>query len=785
MSKIKKISSIENMAVFKSFDWNKTLRDKGNNIISFAETNIFYGRNGAGKTTLSRIFRALETGRLSDKYQSPKFYVDFEDNSQLTQANLTGHNHCIRVFNEDFINENLKFFIDENAGISSFAVLGDNNSEITTKIKQLEDEIGNREQNQGLYAHLIQAEIDFNQANAVLSNTEKNLETLLYKKANDENFGIKHNSIFQQANYKVPKLKADIEKIRQNGSYILLENQQDIFKQQIKEESKKNIQEIPIPKFNITRFNQQTKDLVEQQITISEPMQELLNNNLLESWVRQGINLHKDKINTCMFCQNPISTDLWEKLAKHFNQESEDLRQNIQVLLNHLQQEKQKIERLRLLDKQLFYFNFHQDIERIEFYFQQSKDNYIDVLGYLTEKLNQRLENIAHHFEFENILFETENFENLFDEYNEIIKKSNAYTNEITDKQKSAREKLLLNEVNRFINDIQYFDRLKEIEDLTLDREQKEKIKRDKEVLIKRKEEEIKQLKSQLNDETKGAEKVNEFLGHFLTGQTLSLKVQSHSLGVKFEIYRDDSIAYHLSEGERSLIAFCYFIAKLSDLSTQGRKPIIYIDDPICSLDSNHIFFIFSLINSEIFQKIKEQKLFSQLFISTHNLDFFKYLHKFKTRNSRFFLIEKEYCSAKIKEMPNYLERYATEFNYLFENIYKCANINTWNDENYHILYNFGNNARKFLEIYIYYQYPIVAQNIDERLDKFFGQGNIPTFLNRINNEYSHLDGGLERGAIPIDYSEAQLCAKVILDKIEEKNLEQFKALKESIGIID
>lgn len=133
--------------------------------------------------------------------------------------------------------------------------------------------------------------------------------------------------------------------------------------------------------------------------------------------------------------------------------------------------------------------------------------------------------------------------------------------------------------------------------------------------------------------------------------------------------------------------------------------------------------------------------------------------------------------------MPKYLQRYATEFNYLFENIYNCANCTSWNDGNYHILYNFGNNARKFLEIYIYFQYPIVAQNIDERLELFFGTGNIPTFLHRINNEYSHLDGGVERGAIPIDYAEAQLCAKAILDKIAEKNPEQFQALKESIGV--
>jgi len=65
-------------------------------------------------------------------------------------------------------------------------------------------------------------------------------------------------------------------------------------------------------------------------------------------------------------------------------------------------------------------------------------------------------------------------------------------------------------------------------------------------------------------------------------------------------------------------------MAKLEDIETKGSKPIIWIDDPISSLDSNHIFFVYSLINSEIVAKDD----FEQLFVSTHNLDFLKYLKR-------------------------------------------------------------------------------------------------------------------------------------------------------------
>ena len=48
--------------------------------------------------------------------------------------------------------------------------------------------------------------------------------------------------------------------------------------------------------------------------------------------------------------------------------------------------------------------------------------------------------------------------------------------------------------------------------------------------------------------------------------------------------------------------------------------------------------------------------------------------------------------------------------NYLFHQIYKCANT-TPSDDNHYIFYNFGNNLRKFLEAYLFYKYPVQKDN--------------------------------------------------------------------------
>jgi hypothetical protein len=68
--------------------------------------------------------------------------------------------------------------------------------------------------------------------------------------------------------------------------------------------------------------------------------------------------------------------------------------------------------------------------------------------------------------------------------------------------------------------------------------------------------------------------------------------------------------------------------------------------------------------------------------------------------------------------MPEYLKIYITEFNYLFHQIYKCANDKIDKD-NFDYFYNFGNNLRKFLEALLFYKYP-TNEDDDVKLEKFF-----------------------------------------------------------------
>lgn len=364
----------------------------------------------------------------------------------------------------------------------------------------------------------------------------------------------------------------------------------------------------------------------------------------------------------------------------------------------------------------------------------------------------------------------------------------------LNDEQSNCRVLLRLKEVADYLITIDYSSQL---DSITLLQEALEKADREKINIsskITKKQALISTKKRELNDEEKGAKKVNEYLNNFFGHKFLTLEAmrdeedEESSKRIRFEVIRDGKKAYHLSEGECSLLAFCYFLAKLDDTETRNSKPIIWIDDPISSLDGNHIFFIYSLISAEIISK----GALGQLFVSTHNLDFLKYLKKLKNNyidvsgkkvsfQKAYFLVARQGKNSTIQVMPSYLKEYVTEFNYLFHQIYKCAAIEAIDDTNYTTFYNFPNNARKFFEIYLYYKYPDQGMN-EETLDLFFGEGSVPVILTeRINNEYSHMSGVFERGATPVEVPEMQLAAQKIIEKLKEDRSQYFALLK-SVG---
>ena len=104
------------------------------------------------------------------------------------------HDKEIRVFNQDFIRDNLRFISNPDDDIEPFAILGDYNNKIEKEIEELENELGsNEEGNQtGMYADRVTKISVFEQAKEDYEKNERQLEKQLKDKATNRNIGIKY-----------------------------------------------------------------------------------------------------------------------------------------------------------------------------------------------------------------------------------------------------------------------------------------------------------------------------------------------------------------------------------------------------------------------------------------------------------------------------------------------------------------------------------------------------------------------------------------------------------------
>lgn len=273
---IKKFSKI-NYGSYQNFLWSDSLPE-------FKTLNILYGRNYAGKTTLSRILRSFEIKEPRPDYPNATFEIEL-DNRHLKESNITDENKglCIRVYNRDFIKDNLSFLINDNidgATIKAFSavMLGQDNTHIKNEIGKLKKELGNessdKEEASGLYKEfeILKAELN----NFKRDKNSKDQDEQLREKARD----IKANSNFviQGTNYTITNIKSDIMKnIKEENNLaqcILSQEKQDEYRNIIKDEQKETINfQISFQQDNFSQIANRAKILIEKEIIAKESIE--------------------------------------------------------------------------------------------------------------------------------------------------------------------------------------------------------------------------------------------------------------------------------------------------------------------------------------------------------------------------------------------------------------------------------------------------------------------------------------------------------------------------------
>lgn len=198
-----------------------------------------------------------------------------------------------------------------------------------------------------------------------------------------------------------------------------------------------------------------------------------------------------------------------------------------------------------------------------------------------------------------------------------------------------------------------------------------------------------------------------------------------------------------MSEGEKTAIAFLYFLKSLQDKSIKLGECVVVIDDPISSLDSNALFSAFGYMKA----RVKEA---GQLFILTHNFSFFgqvkNWFHHMKgqggkdmtKRPARFFMLVRNQTTngsaSAITALPKLLEKHESDYHYLFKRIYDVAHLVGEPDDPYPL----PNLARRLVETFLTFRYPSVTGDLAKKFDLVnFDEGKKIRIL-RFLNVFSH-----------------------------------------------
>ena len=497
---------IKNLGVFKDFEWNKNFVGDNGKIETLQNVNILFGRNYSGKTTLSRIFRALELKCGLEKYESGSFKLELSDGNTIDKKSIASFTIPVRVFNEDFVKNNLLFIGNPEEGVTPFAVLGEN-AQIESEIQELKGLLGAAEEENetGLYLERKNAVKDYQDAEKEIKKEKEWLDKKLSFKALDKGSGIKYQShFFGDQNYTIGKLKDELNKVTQ---YNQLADEQIVeLKASLKEETKQipHISEHSLPSFE--DINQRIKAIVEQQIMSSGKIEELVRNAVANKWVEEGCKLHEGK-ETCLFCGGEITNNRWAELERHYDEATRKLKDKAEKAVDWLEEHIQVAKDLYKISPEKYYQHFKVEVEDINKDMDKLREKLFTALNDILLQVKEKLADIHSTPSYIEHAFDFSELNAIYSRIENLEKSATEYGAKLKQEQSKAQAKLRLSEVARFKEDIGYEEKVKLILEKEAVLKEKGGAKEEKEKTVLSKEKAIKEKSASVKMKKREQEK--------------------------------------------------------------------------------------------------------------------------------------------------------------------------------------------------------------------------------------------------------------------------------------
>lgn len=705
------IKNIKNFGVFSDYV-------KPSDINDFLEKNIIYGWNYSGKTTLSRIFQSLEHNVVNSDYSKASFLLETTGGARISESNMHVFNNDVRVFNSDFIERNLSWNGDM---FQPILLLGDETIEAEKEIQANEVIIERCRTGYASKSGKIRKIEEFirNEKTKKASQIKKTLSLV-------ETFTATH------INQLLPSVRAFPEAQIKDKDKL-----KELLKKALASESDKLdiINKVNI-KGNIAESVIDVPAVLSKTPEMTNTISYLAENANVSRWVKEGLELHTDKEN-CEFCGNAIESSRLKSLKSHFSKDLQEHESKIKALILRIDSFKINFSKKHIKE---YYQAFHDEVNELQTKLTEIINSHNTQIQAVIDTLNKKLESQYSeiHLPSINVDYDSE-ITRLITQLNEIADKNNTITNNFNKEKRNSVNALKNHFVAEYVEEIE-LSKQENIERIHSNHKDKY------EKFAKALQSKNLELEAAISNAQKGREELNQFIDKFLDDSNIRIEVIKDHKKERFVLMRGSERARNLSEGEKTAIAFSFFLVKLWEI-TNLEETIVYIDDPISSLDSNHLFQVNAVIKDFFFFKDaddgNEWKLkVKQIFFSTHNFEFLSLLKELPMANkskTNYFLVKRiSLEKSTLINMPESLKKYSSEYHYLWNIIYSFYTSESKDD--IEVLLGLPNAMRRFIELYTYSKIPCATTtSVDIRADVLFGKEKSKRIM-KVLHHFSHLN---------------------------------------------
>lgn len=741
---IRRLQYIRSFGVFANFQWPPGLPE-------FKKFNLIYGWNYSGKTTLSRTIRCFEQQRHHVDFSAAEVQLTTEDGvHHFLSAPHTAP--VLRVFNSDFVRENLSF--DEGSA-SPVLVLGVENTEKQESLKTKRAEY-----------ETLTAEKRANEVKRDASKSSIDGELTRYARDLIKNPLSVPNYDRTRFEPKVNACKSAPEQHLLNDKE--LEKYLSVYRSTDK---KAALSTILASLSSLEQLREKAAALLARTVTGNKPIARLKDNPAVESWVKQGQALHEGK-GTCQFCEQALPPDFLEHLAGHFSAEYDNLVAELGALVKVIKVAEG--ETISLHHKADFYSEltprFASEHQQIEGLLKRRKTAFSTLGKAVQEKQTKAFTSI------ECPTFEdpSSHIAASVTAINKIIGEHNDRTAEFDRNRQEAFAKLEKHYAALFVRDQKYNEQLQQIADL-------DAAIGSKQSKLTQHAADIRTLEQELSEASKGAERINELLAAYFGKDDLRVVVSEDK---RFQIHRGGVVARNLSEGEKTAIAFAHFIARVQDGRLQLVDTIVVIDDPISSLDANHLFNTYALIKTQLADC-------RQLIISTHSFEFYNLLREWVSdeENTKkplsdwktwgVYLVKRtDAGTSTLEAIPKELLRFKSEYHYLFSMIY---HFDKSGGADFDSLLSLPNVVRRFMEAFGGIMIPL-STGLKGKMERLFPDPVQRERVWKFINYYSH-NTTLTRSLTIPDISECKDVVAACLKAVKDWDVDYFADLEKEVSV--